>query len=321
MSCFLFKLRFTAPVHFGASDAALSLCSSAENICADTLFSALCHTALRAEGQPGLSRLLDAARRGELRLSDTMPWRGDTLYLPKPFFHSEVHAEVPAARRKAMKKLRWIPVGAFEDFSASVHGGEQYIPDEDAAFGVHAGHTRAAVTGGEDAIPYQVGTFRFYDDCGLWFICCCPEADGEYYARLVTLLGVGGVGGKVSTGCGSFEVEDFIFLDEPFDAQTEWLNSALNSESARYLLLTTALPADGELDGVLDGAFCQLVRRGGFVQSENYAAVPQKKATQYFLAVGSVLPRRFDGALWQVGGSGEHPVYRYSSPVLLGVSL
>ena len=145
MSCFLFKLRFTAPVHFGASDAALSLCSSAENICADTLFSALCHTALRAEGQPGLSRLLDAARRGELRLSDTMPWRGDTLYLPKPFFHSEVHAEVPAARRKAMKKLRWIPVGAFEDFSASVHGGEQYIPDEDAAFGVHAGHTRAAV--------------------------------------------------------------------------------------------------------------------------------------------------------------------------------
>ena len=51
MSCFLFSLRFTAPVHFGLSDAALSLYASEESFCADTLFSALCHTALRAEGE------------------------------------------------------------------------------------------------------------------------------------------------------------------------------------------------------------------------------------------------------------------------------
>lgn len=44
MSCFLFSLRFTAPVHFGLSDAAMSLYASEETFRADTLFSALCHT-------------------------------------------------------------------------------------------------------------------------------------------------------------------------------------------------------------------------------------------------------------------------------------
>ena len=62
-------------------------------------------------------------------------------------------------------------------------------------------------------------------------------------------------------------------------------------------------------------------RRGGFIQSETYAAEPQKKDTQYFLAAGSVLKRKFSGGLFNVGESGKHPVYRYSAPVLLGVSL
>ena len=39
MSCFLFSLRFTAPVHFGLSDAAMSLYASEETFRADTLFS------------------------------------------------------------------------------------------------------------------------------------------------------------------------------------------------------------------------------------------------------------------------------------------
>ena len=32
MSCFLFSLRFTAPVHFGLSDAAMSLYASEETL-------------------------------------------------------------------------------------------------------------------------------------------------------------------------------------------------------------------------------------------------------------------------------------------------
>ena len=46
MNYFLFKLRFETAVHFGPSDAALSLAASEEHVRADTLFSALCQTAL-----------------------------------------------------------------------------------------------------------------------------------------------------------------------------------------------------------------------------------------------------------------------------------
>lgn len=321
MSCFLFSLRFTAPVHFGLSDAAMSLYASEETFRADTLFSALCHTALHAEGEAGVTRLCEAVRRGELTLSDAMPYCGDTFYLPKPFIHAPSSEELPARQRKTMKKLRWLPMHAFERFSVSVHGGAAFVPETAEGFGVHEDYTKAAVTDGEDANPYQVGVFRFFEDCGLWFMLCCPEEDGPYYETLLRLLGMSGIGGKTSAGYGSFEIEDVIFLDEPFDDQTEWLHDALARESNSYLLLTTALPETEDLEAVLEGAYYQLTRRGGFIQSETYTAEPQKKDTQYFLAAGSVLKRKFSGGLFNVGESGKHPVYRYSAPVLLGVSL
>ena len=129
MSCFLFSLRFTAPVHFGLSDAAMSLYASEETFRADTLFSALCHTALHAEGEAGVTRLCEAVRRGELTLSDAMPYCGDTFYLPKPFIHAPSSEELPAKQRKTMKKLRWLPMHAFERFSVSVHGGAAFVPE------------------------------------------------------------------------------------------------------------------------------------------------------------------------------------------------
>ena len=213
MSCFLFSLRFTAPVHFGLSDAAMSLYASEETFRSDTLFSALCHTALHAEGEAGVTRLCEAVRRGELTLSDAMPYCGDTFYLPKPFIHAPSSEELPAKQRKTMKKLRWLPMHAFERFSVSVHGGAAFVPETAEGFGVHEDYTKAAVTDGEDANPYQVGVFRFFEDCGLWFMLCCPEEDGPYYETLLRLLGMSGIGGKTSAGYGSFEIEDVIFLD------------------------------------------------------------------------------------------------------------
>ena len=212
MSCFLFNLRFTAPVHFGLSDAALSLYASEETFCADTLFSALCHTALRAEGTAGVERLCSAVQKGELKLSDAMPYRGETLYLPKPFFHAASSETLPAAQRKAVKKLRWLPVSAFSAFSDSVHGGKPFAPEETESFGVHEDQAKAAVTGNADAEPYQVGAFRFREGCGLWFMLCCPERDGDYYETLLRLLGMSGIGGKISAGYGSFALDVVIFL-------------------------------------------------------------------------------------------------------------
>lgn len=91
MSYLLFKLAFDAPVHFGPSDSALSLYTSEDFFRADTLFSALCHTA-----GDELDRLVKSVQNDCLRFSDAMPWRGDTL-----FFRS--HASPRKALRTSLR--------------------------------------------------------------------------------------------------------------------------------------------------------------------------------------------------------------------------
>lgn len=324
MNSLLFKLRFTTAVHFGPSDSALSLYSSAETFCADTLFSALCHTAMSLWGVNGLQELCSQVRAGTLRLSDAMPWQGDTLYLPKPMVEAKNTArELPAADRKAMKKLQWLPVETFDGFARSLAGGDAFEPRRySAEFGRPVETTRACVADGEDTVPYAVGTFMFAPDHGLYILAqCADEQQAGTLRTLLEALGVSGIGGKVTSGCGRFVLDDEIDLDAPFDDQTEWLSNALSGEHSHYLLVTASLPRDDELDETLAGASFALVRRGGFVQSDTYAHTARKKRTQYFLASGSVLTCRFDGDLYEVGGGGAHPVYRYGCPVLLGVDL
>ena len=84
MNYFLLKLAFDTAVHFGGSDSAVGSQSSALTLRADTIFSALCHTALEVYGEPALEELLVSADADALRISDAMPWRGNSFYLPNP---------------------------------------------------------------------------------------------------------------------------------------------------------------------------------------------------------------------------------------------
>lgn len=325
MNYYLYKLCFRDSVHFGSSDSALSLQASADHFCADTLFSALCHTAGSLWGEKGIGSLCEQVRAGELLLSDSMPWRTqkgeDIFYLPKPCMVSSKKQDVPVELRKTMKRLTWIPVQDMADFRASLEGEQPYTPHE-TTFGVCEMRTMAAVKDGEDTRPYQVGVFRFLPSCGLYFLVGCKrEEQAKQLEKMIHALGLGGIGGKVSAGFGTYSVEDMIFLNEPFDAQTQWLYDALSfTEIKHYLLLTTSLPADNELDTVLDGAFYQLARRGGYVQSDTFSDSPQRKRTQFFLSAGAMLKKPFAGELFCVAENDRHPVYRYSKPLMLGVA-
>ena len=110
MNYFLFKLQFDIAVHFGGADSALSLYTSEETLRADTLFSALCHETLVQHGEEALEQLCAQVRQGKFLLSDTMPWYGETFYLPKPIAASESTEEVETTLRKKVKKLAWMPV-------------------------------------------------------------------------------------------------------------------------------------------------------------------------------------------------------------------
>ena len=323
MNYFLIRLAFDTAVHFGASDTALSLSVSENCIHADTLFSALCHTALQLHGEAALLQLCGWVREGTFLLSDTMPWRGDDCFLPKPFVVPEARKELPANWRKAMKKMAWIPVRSFSFFSESLQGGEPFDPlAHSASFGFQMEATRAFVSDGTDTVPYRVGLYQFEEDCGLYVILAVESEEQERkLLSLLRCLGMGGIGGKVTSGCGKFHIADVKALNECGDSQSEWLYRALTEEGARSLLLSASLPREEEMESSLKDASFQIVRRGGFAASETYSEVPRKKKTQYFLRAGSVFSQRFEGALYSVGEYGNHPIYRYGKPLFLGVDL
>lgn len=322
MNYFLLKLAFDTAVHFGGSDSAVGSQSSALTLRADTIFSALCHTALEVYGEPALEELLVSADADALRISDAMPWRGDTFYLPKPIAASTSPAELSTVERKAVKKLAWIPVSKFDHYTASLHSGTYPLDELDQSFGRAYEQTKASVTDGADAKPYFVGLYRLHAGCGLYVLCACEGNDQlKMLKELFTLLGLSGIGGRTSAGYGRFHLDgEPICLNTAEDASLRWMLQALERGTAPYLLLTSSLPTGEEMDAALEGAAFQLARRGGFASTE-WVETPVKKQTQYFLTAGSVLQHTYQGELYDVGIGVPHPVYRYSKPLFMGVTL
>lgn len=326
MSYCLCKLAFSGAFHTGDAESAKSLDTGRMCFCADTLFSALCCTARLHYGADAAGELCDLASSGSFIISDTMPYHKDTLFLPRPVMLSTVHKEesTKSSDRKAFKKLGYIPVESFSDYIAYAEGNGSFSPkDIFADFGISEVHEKVSIKGLELPSPYSVGTFAFNEDCGLYFVLSCPDEDiinGDFLSYL-ELLGLDGIGGKVSSGYGRFTLsEDIIMMscrDDCYEEQLELLFDMLEKNSGRFMSLTTSLPKDDELDMALKDAFYTVRRRGGFVQSEDFGGT-LKKDTQFFLQSGSVFSSRYEGDIYNVARGGSHPVFRYSKPLFLG---
>ena len=321
MNYFLYQLRFETAVHFGAADSALSVYHSEDHFRADTLFSALCHRALQIEGEMGLNRLVRQASDGNLLLSDSMPWGGRWFYLPKPVYAAYSAPDIPSEKRKALKKQVWIPAEQLDAYCASLQNGT-FFDIESVNFGSGTEVTKAVVPENGNATPYSVGLYRYYDGCGLYFLLACRDiGDHDWLSMLIHALGVSGIGGKISAGYGKFTVANEIYLNGCLDHQTQSLYDALNRHEAAAMLLTTALPTNEELDAAMEDAYYRVIRRSGFVASNSYAKTERKKQTQFYFEAGSVFRNRFSGAVFEIGGLGTHPVYRYAKPIFMGVKL
>ena len=81
----IYKLSFPNGIHIGTGN----LSSTEKVIHSDTLFSAMCIEALNMGGEEKLNRFVQMAKDNKLRISDAMPYIGDTIYLPKPMIRSE----------------------------------------------------------------------------------------------------------------------------------------------------------------------------------------------------------------------------------------
>ncbi|MCU6732981.1 type III-A CRISPR-associated RAMP protein Csm4 [Diplocloster agilis] len=326
MNYYLYKIHFTGPVHFGDGADAKALEHTTISLCADTLFSALCHSASQMDGENKIPALVQPIIKGRLAFSDLFPYKKDTLYIPKPILPAKLTGDmVDASRRKQMKGLKFIPVTRLEEFWRGLQGERELHVEELAAdFGTPWDIIKAAVRNDKDALPYTVSGFLFYEDCGLYGLVKYENQDDlNLVRRLLKNLEMDGLGGKISSGYGKFRLQEEKILDDSEkyqDGQSSFLKNSLTAKTKGLsLLLTTSLPRDDELDNSMQGAYYTLTRRGGYVLSAKYSDRFYKKKTQYFFAAGSVFTNRFLGDIYHVSQEKEHPVYRYSCPIFMEV--
>lgn len=323
MHYFLYKLEFLTAVHFGQSDSALSLYTSMNHFYADTLFSALCHTAVSMFGEAGAEELCRQVRDNELLLSDSMPWKEDDYYLPKPLTTYENGSMTTSKQRKAIKRLEWVPVKAMNEFIDYVHGGPEYkIEKYELSLGCYTEVTRAKCAEGEDTLPYQVGVYYYEKDCGLYFIAGMEsEEQKSKFDILMEALGWSGIGGKTSSGCGRFKIREIVNLNKAEGEQEKWLMKRLQQNSGTIMLLTTSIPSEDEFaamkENLLEQACYQVIRRGGFVNTGRTETSNYKKKVQFFFQAGSTFAKPFQGDLFQMADR----VFRYSKPIYLEVSI
>ena len=173
----LFKLGFTSPVHFGSGAMAHSLDTGEMTCHADTLFSALCHTASVLGGNSKVEWLVRLVQQDALRFSDCMPYQDETLYLPRPCWQPMKQLDCD---RKILKKAEWISVDEMESCLSALRGEGTYNwanAGNKSKFGTTVEMTKAAVPDREDAVPYTVGLFQFFENCGLYFILQYEQED------------------------------------------------------------------------------------------------------------------------------------------------
>lgn len=305
MRSVIYKLKFKAPVHFGSG----RLTTGNNVFFADTLFSALCHEAVKFYGNSGAEKLFTLAKNGELLLSDGMPYSGDTLLVPKPIIHVEGDRESNSSLKKKFKKLKYIPI---DDIGTFMSGSYDPSNVADIDLGKTTLRSMVAVHEYEDNEPYRTSVYTFADNSGLYFIASVANDEiKKLLEKLMKSISYTGIGGKLSTGLGRF---DFEPLELP-----QQLETSLVAESSTYMSLSVSMATDSEIDRVVDGAYYEMIKRSGFVASETYYDTPLKKVDLYCFKGGSCFAKRFAGDVFDVSRGGAHPVYRYAKPMFIAI--
>lgn len=320
------KWHFLTDVRFGSSKGQLA--ESGYIMHSDTLFSALCLEAKKQGGDAALDKFYQLCHNKQLLLSDTMPYRDETYFLPKPILKTETkQQESSSVQKKAYKKLKYISAEQMTSYLRALSGQAEFDAEQaNKRFGecvYDQARVMVSVKGQAEPRPYYVNTWHFADDAGLYLIAGYEnEQDVVWLEELIKGLGLSGVGGKKNSGLGKFEVDAMIFLDKTSNsAGLSALRSFLLAKGQWLMTISCALPREDELDVALKGAAYQVLKRSGFVDSPQYAKEQRKHKNLYVLAAGSCFAVPFDGDIYDVSNGGAHPVYRYAQPLFLGVDI
>lgn len=308
----ILKLDFTTAVHFGSG----GLEKSGNVPGADTIFSALFIEALKYGKSDAL---LKSFQEGRLKISNAFPYIKEEYYLPKPIIRLDNDVDGDSVIKKALKKLRYIPLSRFKSFI----NGKLDIKKEADLFGENLGEFAlmekvSMYTANEDEFNnlYALEVFKYKKGSGLYFFVGYEEdSDFETVCKLMESISYTGIGGKISAGYGKFGLS----TDTP---DKDIVKNFENIGDYKDIMsLSLCLPRDEELENSLIDASYTVVKRSGFIASSNYAKTFRKKKDIYMLEVGSVYKNTFKGDIYNVSmeNVGTHPVYRYGIPFFMGV--
>lgn len=314
------KLNFTKPVHFGTGN----LVSHQNTVLADTLFSALCN---EADKLGKYAQLIQLVADDKLKLSDTFPFSGNTLFLPKPSIIvdrkvSETSPENNSVLKKQFKKLAYISVANYTRFFDNTLD----VAAENAklgSLGSSSVQTRVNLAPDQpESLPYKVSTYRFATGCGLY---CIFEYQVEptftLLEELLTNLSFTGIGGKRSSGLGRFTCT--LSKLTPSDTQTQQLLNFLDNQLAPWQIsLSVALPSQKELPLLDMDASYQVIKRSGFTYRGATVSETFKHPDVFALSSGASFKKRFSGQVLNLGSfSDGKGLYRYLKPLFLGIEV
>ena len=297
----IYKFRFQTGVHLGNG----MLNDTEATFPADILFSALYIEAMKMDRA---EVFYEAVAGGRILFSDAFPYKGNTYFVPKPMLYIEKKENGSSAEKKKYKKLKYIPVGMLSAFIK----GEADIDQIDDKVGKYDLLTRVSKRNDTpDPKPYHVGWSPYH--FGLYVIVRFQEAtDQELFDKLMLSLSYTGIGGERSSGLGKFD----LLRGKTDKAILEMIR---RENTDRYMLISSALPRDEELEEVLAGSTNRLIIRSGFAYSPFSNQSPLRKRDLYVFAAGSCFAKQFDGDVYDVSDGSPHPVYRYARAMFMGV--
>lgn len=330
MKYYILQFKFLTPVHFGTAENKKSGNLQSFNCCADTFFSALVTETAALDGEL-CSRFIEAVQKGRLLFSDFLPYYSgaeEELYVPVPYHCKEklnpldlqLSFKELCLQYEALRdheNMAYIRVSGIYDY---LHPYESTAKEQEKHdFGWSGVQRRLDFRNGGRA--YYVSNYTFAEGAGLY---CIVGLDDETLleglVKAVELLGLGGIGGRRSSGFGKFVLKGTPqLLSEDCGGDAGMLKVLLeNKTSSLQMSLSVLCPVQEQIATVKKGAF-SLLKRSGFVYNQNSQNF-EKRSSVYMLKAGSCFPERVEGRLLEFTALGaQHAVYRYGKAVYMGL--
>ncbi|CAD6494031.1 MAG: hypothetical protein CHKLHMKO_00603 [Candidatus Argoarchaeum ethanivorans] len=309
------KLHFAAPVHLG--EMGIGLEENSLLLHSDTIFNAICNALSKLNGSKWVTDFLEKfSEKPCFRISSGFPFIDDTLLFPKPRNRANMNEELQQEYGKKLKKTSYLTKNYFERW---IGGDELSRNDLKAITGCdiskHCKETLLPKVSVDrvqaESSIYFLGSIRFKENSGLWFIVDCNDGDYETMVLpALRLLQHDGIGGKRAWGYGSFELKDGrIDIKLP--------------EADMHLLLSLYYPEDHEkrLFALQDSRW-DFTLRGGYALPYGLKG-SQQKPQMFFISEGSVFGEKPAGKLVEFDShiEGLHKLYHYGIAYSIPISI